>query len=87
MLKALIAAATGSVTSHANIIDRKRVQSTDFAEEPSSLPKTYPTNTTLPTMQWVLEMGIPSLLASSTVMAAEVSTVKPLSGRKKKQEN
>ena len=34
-------------------------------------------------MQWVLDMGMPSLLASKTVIAAELSTVKPLLGEKK----
>lgn len=33
-------------------------------------------------MQWVLEMGIASLLANKTVIAAELSTVKPLSYEK-----
>lgn len=73
MLKAEIAPATGSVTSHAKMIDLNSDQSTFL---PS--PNAQPTNTTLPTMQCVLEIGMPSLLANSTVNAAELSTVKPL---------
>lgn len=73
---ALIPPATGNVTSHAYTIDLKSDQSTFFPLNLS--PKKQPMKTTLPTMQWVLETGMPILLASRTVVAAEVSTVKPL---------
>lgn len=80
MHKALIPPETGRVTSQAKMIDRKRDQST-FLSSPSlvmSPPNIQPTKTTLPTIQCVLEMGMPSLLASSTVIAADDSTVNPL---------
>lgn len=76
MNKALIPAATGKVTNQAYTIDLKSDQSTFFPLNLS--PKKQPIKTTLPTMQCVLETGIPTLLASKTVAAAEVSTVKPL---------
>lgn len=41
-------------------------------------PLIHPTNTTEPTLQWVVEIGRPTLLASSTVIAAPISIVKPL---------
>lgn len=37
-----------------------------------------PTNTTDPTLQCVVEMGIPILLANNTVNAEPISMVKPL---------
>lgn len=86
MLKALIRPATGNVTSHAKMMDRNKDQSTFFFSSPLSTvvvvvvssPKIHPTKTTLPTIQCVLDIGIPNLLANNTVIAAELSTVKPL---------
>lgn len=72
MQSALNPPATGNVTNHAYTIDRKRCQSTFLA------PKKNPMETKLPTMQCVLETGIPNLLAIKTVTADEVSTTKPL---------
>lgn len=68
---------------------RKRLQSTAFGRgKPASLSSwvyggafAYPTNTTEPTLQWVVEIGIPILLAKSTVSAAPISMVKPLKNR------
>lgn len=83
MQSALMQPATGRVTSHAKMIDRNSDQSTFFSSSP---PNAHPTNTTLPTMQCVLEMGIPSLLANKTVVAAELSTVKPLLSERERSE-
>lgn len=73
-------AATGTVTNHAYTIDLNKCQSTAFSRLPAAsvLALEYPTNTTEPTLQWVVEMGKPILLASSTVIAAPISIVKPL---------
>jgi hypothetical protein len=74
-------AATGTVTTHAYTIDRKSFQSTAFSFTPvtgSSLAFEYPTKTTDPTLQCVVEMGKPILLANRTVIAAPISIVKPL---------
>lgn len=74
-------AATGTVTSQAYTIDLKSFQSTAFSLTPvigSSFALEYPTKTTDPTLQWVVEMGRPILLAKRTVIAAPISIVKPL---------
>lgn len=76
--RALTAPDAGRVISHAYTIDLNSDQSTFFVLQPASLPLIQPTNTTLPTMQCVLDMGIPSLLANRTVDAALLSTVNPL---------
>ncbi len=68
----------GMVMTHATNIFLKRLQSTDFSFFPSSFPFTAPTSTIEPTLQWVVEIGIPILLARSTVAAAPISIVKPL---------
>lgn len=74
------AAATGTVTSQAYTIDLKSFQSTAFSLTPlvSVLAFEYPTNTTDPTLQCVVEIGNPILLANRTVIAAPISIVKPL---------
>lgn len=74
--RALAPPAKGKVTSQAKIIVRKSVQSTFFPLCSSGFIQ--PTKTTLPTMQCVLEIGMPNLLAIRTVVAELVSTVKPL---------
>lgn len=61
-------------------MDLNSDQSTLFSLSCSSFVCSHPTNTTLPTMQCVLDIGIPSLLASKTVAAELLSTVKPLKG-------
>lgn len=75
MLRALKPPATGKVTTQAKNIVRNNDQSTFL---PS--PNVHPTNTTLPTKQWVLDTGMPNFVASKTVKAAELSIVKPLQG-------
>lgn len=75
------AAATGTVTNQAYTIDLNSFQSTaarfsPVAESSGGLVK--PTNTTEPTLQWVVEIGNPILLANNTVIAAPISIVKPL---------
>lgn len=81
MKEALRKAATGTVTTHAYTIDLKRRQSTAFSFTPVTgcgLAFEYPTNTTEPTLQCVVEIGNPILLAKRTVIAAPISIVKPL---------
>lgn len=64
---------------HDNTIFRKSDQSTDcaFLSFRNRL-YVHPTNTTLPTLQCVVEIGSPSLLANSTVAEAPFSITKPL---------
>lgn len=71
-----IAPETGRVTSHAITIFRKIDQLT------LSLERTRPTNTTEPTLQWVVEMGNPILLAMRTAAAAPTSMHTPLTNGK-----
>lgn len=51
--------------------NRNRLQSTVFSEK-------YPTHTTEPTLQCVVDTGTPALLATKTVSAAPNSIVNPL---------
>ena len=75
---AIIAALTppviGSVTSHATTMFRNIIQST-FSRE-----RNLPTITMLPTLQCVVLMGMPRLLATSTVKAEPISIQNPLVG-------
>lgn len=86
-------AATGTVTTQAYIILRNRFQSTaELLAVDDVLPFSsshivdflitrdlvYPTNTTEPTLQCVVEIGKPILLANKTVIAAPISIVNPL---------
>lgn len=70
-----INAVTGTVTTHAYIIFLNSFQSTPF-----SLELNQPTNTTDPTLQWVVDIGKPILLANNTVNVAPISIVKPVDG-------
>ena len=72
MMAAEMAPVTGKATSQARMILRKMDQST-FSRE-----RNRPTVTTLPTLQWVVLMGIPTLLATSTVNAEPISMQNPL---------
>jgi hypothetical protein len=77
MKRALSPPAAGTVIPQANMMLRNRLQST--ALPPSSVgPYAQPINTTEPTLQWVVETGTPTLLASSTQPADAISMVKPL---------
>jgi hypothetical protein len=79
---------TGTVIIQAMMIFRNRLQSTAFfltvwlfSDECGSgsvRPLTHPTRTTEPTMQCVVEIGRPNLLANKTVVAAPNSITKPL---------
>lgn len=73
-------ALAGSVTIHAITMFLKSDQSTDlaFLSVAVDRPYAHPTNTILPTLQCVVEMGSASLLASNTVAAALFSITKPL---------
>jgi hypothetical protein len=63
---------TGTVTNQAAIMFRNNDQSTDC------LARIRPVNTTEPTLQWVVETGILSNDANSTVIALAISITKPL---------
>lgn len=65
--------ATGNVTTHAIAILRNT-----FHDTPPSLDFTHPTQTTAPTMQCVVLIGMPILLATKTVKAVPNSIAKPL---------
>lgn len=69
----------GRVTTHAIKILRNRDQST-FACD-----RTRPTNTMEPTLQWVVEMGMPILDAMSTVKADPTSMQNPLEDKENKR--
>ena len=73
MMAALSPPAMGTVTAQAKMMLRKRRQST-----PALDVCAQPTNTTEPTLQWVVLMGKPILDATRTVKAAPISMVKPL---------
>lgn len=64
----------GRVTPQARTMVPKSDQLT------ASLDRNQPTDTTDPILQWVVLIGMPTLDASSTVMAAPSSTEKPLDG-------
>ena len=64
--------ATGNVTNQARTILRKSFQSTPWRD------LNHPTNTIDPTLQWVVEIGIPMLEARRTVKAEPTSIQKPL---------
>ena len=72
MTAALTPPEMGSVTSHAMMMFLKSFQST------LSLARTRPTDTMEPTLQCVVEMGIPAFDATSTVRAAPISIQNPL---------
>lgn len=77
MKAALKPAATGTVTTHAEIMFLNNFQSTPSFDELA-----HPTNTTEPTLQCVVEIGNPIFEATRTVNAAPISMVKPLRIRK-----
>lgn len=74
------------VTTHAYTIFRKSFQSTACScGIPAAVSSgvflcalLYPTKTTEPTLQCVVDIGKPILLANSTVIAAPISMVNPL---------
>jgi hypothetical protein len=70
--RALMAPATGTVTTHARIMFRNNFQST------FCLDLTRPTATTEPTLQCVVLMGIFMLDARRTVRAEPISIQNPL---------
>jgi len=72
MIAALIPPATGSVTSQATTMLRNIDQST------FSRARNLPTNTTEPTLQWVVLIGMPTLDAMRTVSAEPISMQNPL---------
>jgi len=72
MIAALMPPDIGSVTSHAMTMLRKMDQST------FSRARNRPTNTTDPTLQCVVLMGMPTFDATSTVSAEPISIQKPL---------
>lgn len=72
MSKAEIAPAAGKVTNHAARILRNIPQLT------LSLERARPTNTTEPTLQCVVDIGRPILLAINTVRAEPISIQTPL---------
>lgn len=63
---------TGTVTTQATKIFRNRDQST------LCFDRTRPMLTTLPTLQWVVLIGIDRFEATNTVNAVEISMTKPL---------
>lgn len=72
MTSAAIAPEAGNVTSHAIKMLRKMPQFT------LSFDRALPTPTTDPTLQCVVEIGRPILLATRTVSAAPISMHTPL---------
>lgn len=91
MKPALRSPAIGTVTTQAYIIFLNKLQSTALCESmgaPDSIASVddflfmifvaCPTNTTEPTLQCVVEIGRPILLAIKTVIAAPISIVNPL---------
>lgn len=79
MKKAEVKPAAGSVIIQDNTIFLKSDQSTGFSTLSFDVRlRVHPTNTTLPTLQCVVEMGSPILLANSTVADAPFSITKPL---------
>jgi len=72
MMAALMPPDIGNVTSHAMTMLRKMDQST------FSRARNRPTNTTDPTLQCVVLMGMPTFEATSTVSAEPISIQKPL---------
>lgn len=82
MKSADIPPAAGSVITQAIAMFRNRDQSTERCVVSFELtrPKAQPTETTLPTLQWVVEIGRPILLANRTVADAPFSMTKPVAG-------
>jgi len=94
MTKALNEPATGRVTIQAKmmllqIADKRKFRDrcrdigrstyrNSFQSTPFSSELIQPTNTTEPTLQWVVLIGKPIFEASKTVNAAPISMVKPL---------
>lgn len=94
MTKALNEPATGRVTIQAKmmllqIADKRKFRDrcraigrstyrNSFQSTPFSSELIQPTNTTEPTLQWVVLIGKPIFEASNTVNAAPISMVKPL---------
>ncbi|GFR22537.1 hypothetical protein TNCT_208501 [Trichonephila clavata] len=70
-------AVNGSVTNQASTILRNNFKSTSLV----LLVRAQPTNTTDPTLQWVVLIGKPNLEAIKTVVADPISIVKPLKKR------
>lgn len=76
IIRALSSPEAGRVTTHARMMFLNSDQST------LSLDLTRPTNTMEPTLQCVVEIGIPTYDATRTVNAAPSSIQKPLKNRK-----
>lgn len=72
MARALMAPAMGTVPTQARMMFLKSFQST------FCLDLTRPTDTTEPTLQWVVLIGIPTLDARRTVKAEPTSMQNPL---------
>ena len=72
MMPKLMPHVNGSVTTQARMMLRKSDQST------FSRARKRPTNTTEPTLQCVVEIGMPMLEAMRTVSAEPISMQKPL---------
>ena len=77
MKPALSKPETGSVTNQAMAIFLNSFQSTD------SRDLARPTQTTEPTLQWVVDIGMPMLEATRTVTADPISIQNPLKKKKK----
>lgn len=73
---AAIPPVTGTVTTQATMIFRNNDQSTLCFE------RNRPIATTLPTLQWVVLIGIDKFDAKRTVKAVEISITKPLQKQK-----
>lgn len=69
--------AIGKVTNQATTIFRNSFQSTPCRD------RNQPTNTIDPTLQWVVDIGIPAFDAKRTVKAEPTSIQKPLKEKKK----
>lgn len=80
MKKADVKPAAGIVIIQDNTMFLNRDQSTALALLLSFRVRlcVHPTNTTLPTLQCVVDIGSPSLLANNTVAEAPFSITKPL---------
>lgn len=76
-MRALIPPDAGKVTTQAMKMFLKSDQLT------LSLERTRPTKTMEPTLQWVVETGMPSWEAIKTVRADPSSMKKPLEGQKR----
>ena len=76
-------AVNGTVRIQAMAILPNSFQSTDclgWSLQPIIRARKAPTQTTDPTLQWVVLMGIPALDAKSTVAAEPISMLNPVDG-------